>query len=79
MFRRKRDRQFSAQASPEELAFATFLTLFDLLSIVDKKTADKVAQRIRKGSIEPGPEMFTGTMTKEGVAAIRRLFVEACG
>ena len=79
MIGRKRDRRYCAQASPEEMVFATFLTLFDLLSIVDKQTAKKVAQRIRKGSIEPGSEMFAGTMTREGVAEIRRLFVEACG
>lgn len=39
------------KATPDEAAFAFFLTKYDLLSIVDKEMAKKVAQRIRRQTL----------------------------
>ncbi len=78
MFGRKKDRQFRAQATPEEIAFASFLTIYDLLSIVDKETAKKVAQRIRRQTMAIESIKGTESITAAGVESVRRLFVEAC-
>ena len=80
MFRSKGDRQFRIQATPDEIAFASFLTIYDLLSIVDKETAKKVAQRIRRQAlkIDAIAGIDSEKMTVAGVESVRRLFVEAC-
>lgn len=80
MFRLRRDRQFRLQASTEELAVANFLTIHDLLSILDKSSARAVAKRIRQQAttIDSILETSQENITKAGVEAVRRLLLEAC-
>ena len=80
MFRRKRDRQFRLQASMEELALSNFLTIHDLLSILDKLTARAVAKRIRLQATTIDAVLGTHPekITRAGIESVRRLFLEAC-
>ena len=81
MFRSKRrDRQFSLQASAMELAISNFLTIHDLLSILEKSTARAVARRIRQQTTTIDAIFGTNPeyITKAGVESVRRLFLEAC-
>ena len=59
---------------------ASFLTLIDMINILDMETAMKVAQPIELQTIEPAalPESCAGSVTEEGEEAIRRLSRGAC-
>lgn len=76
----RRDPKFRLQASTEELALSNYLTIYDLLCILDKPTARAVAKRIRHQAITIDSIMETSqeNITRDGVETVRRLLLEAC-
>lgn len=77
----RRDRQFRLQGTAMEIAVSNFLTIHDLLSILDKSTARAVAKRIRQQATTIDAILGTdpeNNITRAGIESVRKLFLEAC-